>query len=362
MPTSSRLGFEVPRSKIESLCSDSFRCLSFTGSPTAHISAMAHVHCEAYKPSAANPNTSTASSSHRHSSKTQDAYHYRLARRDSGYESTSFLSKSPQHRSRSSATSESTPSTPLRRPINRSSTSITPLRSTSEMPESRTSSPPAPSHRTQSSRPSSLARSTRNRSCRSSFLVQPLHQAPIQRPVISRRAVTTGNIHLLENPFLPRPNTASTPQSSTFPLSDQDNRSPSLPTPTPHHQPTYSNFFPATTIDWTLPSTRRKDYSEIDRSCRGIRGLWRKVTPRFCRRNQYVDFFTGENKEDQSDAGSVRRYRLDLKDEDEDEDSDGSGDDDLGKEKVETTKPSLGHERKRATSRWRCWGNERGGK
>ena len=317
---------------------------------------MARLHSEAYKPSAANPNTSIASSPHRHSSKTQDAYHYRLERRDSGYESTSFLPKTPQHRSHNNATSESTLSTSLRRHINRSSTSITPLHPTSKMSKSRTSSQPAPSHRTHSSRPSSLAQSTRNRSRGSSFLLQPLNQAPIQRPVISRRAVTTGNIHLLENPFLPRPDTASTPRSSTFPISDQESRSPSLPSPTPKHQPTYSNFFPATTIDWTLPSTRRKDYNEIDRSCRGIRGFWRKVTPRFCRKNQHVDFFNEKNEDDESDAGSVRRYRLDLKGEDEDEDSGDSVDDDLDKAKVENPLPSLRHERKKVMSRWRYWG------
>ncbi len=77
--------------------------------------------------------------------------------------------------------------------------------------------------------------------------------------------------------------------------------------------PQYENHVPATIIDWTLPSTRRLEYREIDKSCQGVRGLWRRLAPRWCRRNSRLRFFDG----DDSDAGSVRRYRLDLPVEDE---------------------------------------------
>ena len=69
------------------------------------------------------------------------------------------------------------------------------------------------------------------------------------------------------------------------------------------------NYTPATIIDWTSSSTRRREYDEIDRSCQGIRGLWRRLSPRWCRRNRRLSFYNGD---DDSDAGSVRRYRMDI--------------------------------------------------
>ncbi|KAL9115035.1 MAG: hypothetical protein Q9187_007378 [Circinaria calcarea] len=68
-------------------------------------------------------------------------------------------------------------------------------------------------------------------------------------------------------------------------------------------------YTPATIIDWTSPSTRRREYDEIDRSCQGIRGLWRRLAPRWCRRNSRLSFYNSDND---SDAGSVRRYRVDI--------------------------------------------------
>lgn len=86
-----------------------------------------------------------------------------------------------------------------------------------------------------------------------------------------------------------------------FAISQAEDANPDL-----RHQ--YENHVPATVIDWTLPSTRRLEYREIDKSCQGFRGLWRRLAPRWCRRNSRLSFFDG----DDSDAGSVRRYRLDL--------------------------------------------------
>jgi hypothetical protein len=79
------------------------------------------------------------------------------------------------------------------------------------------------------------------------------------------------------------------------------------PIPDPPYR--YDNYVPATSIDWTLPSTRAREYRQIDRSCRGLRGLWRKISPRWCRRNSRLNFF---DEDDQSDGGSVRRYRVEL--------------------------------------------------
>lgn len=64
---------------------------------------------------------------------------------------------------------------------------------------------------------------------------------------------------------------------------------------------------PATTTHWTSPSTRKRDYERIDRQNTGFRGLVRRVVPR-CVSGPPERFY----EKDQSDAGSVRRYRLDV--------------------------------------------------
>ena len=80
---------------------------------------------------------------------------------------------------------------------------------------------------------------------------------------------------------------------------------------------------PSTIIDWTSPSTRRREYEEIDKSSRGVRRLWRRLTPRWCRSNSRLKFYNGGEEDD---AGSVRRYRLDLPKLDEKKNSSTSGD------------------------------------
>lgn len=84
------------------------------------------------------------------------------------------------------------------------------------------------------------------------------------------------------------------------------------------YPPSYSNHVPATPIDWTLPSTRRKQYDEIDKSCRGFRGLVRRLTINLFRsRGERVGFYDAERS---SDAGTVRRYRVNDDDHDSDVD------------------------------------------
>ncbi|MCJ1268075.1 hypothetical protein MMC22_007961 [Lobaria immixta] len=104
----------------------------------------------------------------------------------------------------------------------------------------------------------------------------------------------------LASPSLPDlPRVPSTPAATAITQAEEAN-------PDLQHQ--YANHVPATVIDWTLPSTRRLEYREIDKSCQGFRGMWRRLAPRWCRRNSRLSFFDGND----SDAGSVRRYRLDL--------------------------------------------------
>jgi hypothetical protein len=69
---------------------------------------------------------------------------------------------------------------------------------------------------------------------------------------------------------------------------------------------------PRTVIDWKSPTTRRREYEEIDKRDRGLRGWWRRWSPSWCSRSPRHVFYEG-NK---SDAGSVRRYRLELPEED----------------------------------------------
>ncbi|KAL4910189.1 hypothetical protein BDW74DRAFT_144605 [Aspergillus multicolor] len=71
-----------------------------------------------------------------------------------------------------------------------------------------------------------------------------------------------------------------------------------------------------TIIEWTSPSTRRREYEKIDRASSGVRGLWRKVAPRWCQfGDKRVPFFE-ESKDGKANyEGSVRRFRMDLPDE-----------------------------------------------
>ena len=75
----------------------------------------------------------------------------------------------------------------------------------------------------------------------------------------------------------------------------------------------YLNYVPPTNIDWTLPSTRLREYQEIDRSSKGVRGLWRRYAPRWFHKNSRQGFFV----ENQGDTSSVRRHRLDMTNENE---------------------------------------------
>jgi hypothetical protein len=65
------------------------------------------------------------------------------------------------------------------------------------------------------------------------------------------------------------------------------------------------------TMHWTSPCTRRREYERIDKANSGFRGLFRKVTPRYVSGPQEKFY-----EKDESDVGSVRRYRLDDLDDD----------------------------------------------
>ncbi|KAI8938237.1 hypothetical protein NX059_005898 [Plenodomus lindquistii] len=59
------------------------------------------------------------------------------------------------------------------------------------------------------------------------------------------------------------------------------------------------------TMHWTSPCSRKREYERIDKANSGLRGLFRKALPRSISGPQEKFY-----EKDQSDAGSVRRYRL----------------------------------------------------
>ena len=105
--------------------------------------------------------------------------------------------------------------------------------------------------------------------------------------------------------------------------------------------PEKSDPLPRTTIDWTQPATRRREYAEIDASHRGLRGLFRRLTPRWCQGQQRLQFYDERKNRSDSDCGSVRRYRLDLPDEKE--------------TRIQTRE--VGSEIGRSRSLWSCFGS-----
>ncbi|EFQ94293.1 hypothetical protein CFE70_000606 [Pyrenophora teres f. teres 0-1] len=99
-----------------------------------------------------------------------------------------------------------------------------------------------------------------------------------------------------------------------------------------------------TTMQWNSPCTRRREYERIDKANSGLRGFFRRVTPR-CVSGPQEKFY----EKDQSDAGSVRRYRLDDLDEQQ-----------HMKEKIGAPRPRTSpvprpHSRPSIKKRWSCF-------
>jgi len=71
---------------------------------------------------------------------------------------------------------------------------------------------------------------------------------------------------------------------------------------------------PTTVIDWTIPSTRKREYEKIDRSSRGVRGMWRRFAPSWCQSGERRTLFFEEGKGGKEMyEGSVRRFRMDVR-------------------------------------------------
>lgn len=77
------------------------------------------------------------------------------------------------------------------------------------------------------------------------------------------------------------------------------------------------------------------------------------MVPRICSRNHRVGFFDDEKGGKESDASSVRRYRLDLLDDEKEAPGAGSS----AGDEASSARPAL--EGKRTMSGWSCWGIRR---
>lgn len=100
---------------------------------------------------------------------------------------------------------------------------------------------------------------------------------------------------------------------------------------------------PATVIDWTSPSTRRREYEKIDRSNRGIRRIWRRLAPKCLQSGGRTPFF--EEKDGKGNyEGSVRRFRMDIPDEKEEQ----------GQEQEQASEVTFAS--RRTDTKWSCFG------
>lgn len=121
---------------------------------------------------------------------------------------------------------------------------------------------------------------------------------PLQMPSNSVRRSA-----LLPMPTPPLPRTRHNSWNPTTPSDDGS----------PDEQTRPQKTVKSTVTNWMSNDTRKREYEKIDRSTRGIRGMWRKIAPGFLQSDQRTPFYE-EGKEHE---GSVRRFRMDLPDDDD---------------------------------------------
>ncbi|MCJ1368464.1 hypothetical protein MMC16_007608 [Acarospora aff. strigata] len=146
-------------------------------------------------------------------------------------------------------------------------------------------------------------------------------------------------------------------QHNNIPSRSERLRDPTNVTHDSAHNLTPIKHTPATIIDWTSPSTRRLEYEKIDKSNRGFRGWWRRVAPRWCSHSSRTGFYDERND---NDAGSIRRYRVDLPDDEGEDDGDNKDTEKTTTTSVTITEtetnPSRGRsKREPSSSSWSCF-------
>lgn len=116
----------------------------------------------------------------------------------------------------------------------------------------------------------------------------PYHHPGLHRSLSSTDAFPISQYHARPTPF------ATHAESPSFDSPDEDE--------------SYASPIPATVTHWTSEEARKRDYAAIDRANSGVRGLLKKVLPKWVTKGQSKFY----EEDDGSDAGSVRRIRLDL--------------------------------------------------
>lgn len=98
--------------------------------------------------------------------------------------------------------------------------------------------------------------------------------------------------------------------------------------PAPLHDDATAAKKTNTTMHWTSPCTRQREYQRIDKANSGLRGFLRRITPR-CVSGPQEKFYSKTDE----DGGSVRRYRISNEEYEQDDGEEGEFDLQAVKEK-----------------------------
>ena len=140
----------------------------------------------------------------------------------------------------------------------------------------------------------------------------------------------------LPSPTLSQANHFGLP-SATSRFSADDAHNISQHNPPKQSEPMIAAAEPTTvTMHWTSPCTRRREYDRIDKANSGFRGFLNKVMPR-CVSGSQEKFY----EKDQSDVGSVRRYRI--------------GDEEENEKELSQSKSRIVEETSTIKKRWICF-------
>jgi hypothetical protein len=297
----------------------------------------------------------------------------KMKRIDSGFQE-SFLSKAHNERQPQPMVRSNTAPTHRRKSNKRSvdnSPSIGPTRMDPQRPRSESMSRPTHQRSKTSSSETSTTRSkgrghgskpsSRRTSCtivdpsRSRhYRMQSSNTVPTAKSqdIDDVYALHHRSYNLFQNPSLHTKSALPSPAISqaghfdfpgSSPRFSADERSPS----THYDQPKQSEETitaaerPSTTMHWTSPCTRQREYERIDRANSGFRGLMNKVMPR-CVSGPQEKFY----EKDQSDTGSVRRYRMD-------DEEDVADEKELARSRTRDLKKSSAPKTK--TKKWGCF-------
>lgn len=161
------------------------------------------------------------------------------------------------------------------------------------------------------SRPEAQAMERQDSGYESRTSVSSISRPSLPRRSSSRKHRPTPKRASRSTPSVNPPSSSSNGYSSSRRSSHQYFTFPSLEPEDAELPPASHTPPPATVHYWTSEETRRLEYAAIDAASKGVRGLLSKMVPDCMvpKEQRRVGFHTDDND---SDAGSVRRYRLSL--------------------------------------------------